>query len=118
MNHPIHRVISFEILSPYKLRIHFEDLTEQNIDFEPVLAGELYGPLHDLELFNQVQIDSDAHTLVWPNAADFDPATLHDWPKFEREFRELARRWTPAPAKPAGPRTTSLGKPSLWSSLL
>jgi len=75
MNHPIHRVISFEILSPYKLRIHFEDLTEQNIDFEPVLAGELYGPLHDLELFNQVQIDSDAHTLVWPNGADFDPAT-------------------------------------------
>jgi hypothetical protein len=53
----------------------------------------LYGPLRDLELFNQVRIDSEAHTLVWPNGADFDPATLHDWPEYASEFRELARRW-------------------------
>lgn len=65
----------------------------QTIDFRPILAGDLYGPLRDLELFNQVRIDSEAHTLVWPNGADFDPATLHDWPQYEREFREFARRW-------------------------
>lgn len=52
-----------------------------------------YGPLRDLELFNQARIDTDAHTLVWPNGADFDPATLHDWPEYEGDFRELARRW-------------------------
>ncbi len=74
-------------------RVHFEDRTEQTIDFEPILAGELYGPPRDLDLFNRVGIDPDAHTLVWPNGADFDPATLHDWPEYEREFRELARRW-------------------------
>jgi hypothetical protein len=44
-------------------------------------------------LFNQVQIDPEVHTLVWPNGADFDPATLHDWPVHESAFRELARRW-------------------------
>jgi len=53
----------------------------------------LYGPLRDLELFNQVRVDSDVHTLVWPNGADFDPATLHDWPEYEDAFMELARRW-------------------------
>jgi len=94
MEHAIHRVRSFEIESPYTLCVRFEDRTEQTINFEPVLAGELYGPLRDLELFNQARIDSDAHTLVWPNGADFDPATLHDWPEYERDFRELARRWT------------------------
>jgi Protein of unknown function (DUF2442) len=39
----------------------------------------LYGPLRDLELFNQVRIDPEAETLVWPDGADFDPATLHEW---------------------------------------
>jgi hypothetical protein len=63
------------------------------IDLEPILAGELYGPLRDLEVFNQVQIDAEARTLVWPNGADFDPATLHDWPRYERSFRELALSW-------------------------
>jgi len=98
MAHAIHRVRSFEIVSAYTLCVRFEDGTEQTIDFEPILAGELYGPLRDPALFNQVAIDTDAHTLVWPNGADFDPATLHDWPACELEFRELARRWAPVQA--------------------
>jgi hypothetical protein len=96
MSHPICRVVSFEIVSAYTLRVHFDDVTEQTIDFRPILAGELYGPLCDLELFNRVAIDGEADTLVWPNGADFDPATLHDWPEHEHAFRELARRWEPA----------------------
>lgn len=93
MKHAIYRVQSFTIVSPYRLCVCFDDGTEQTIDFRPILAGDLYSPLRDLELFNQVRIDSEAHTLVWPNGADFDPATLHDWPQYEREFRELAQRW-------------------------
>ena len=93
MNHGIYSVHSFTIVSPYTLCVRFDDGTEQTIDFRPILVGELYGPLRVLELFNQVRIDSEAHTLVWPNGADFDPATLHDWPQYEREYRELARRW-------------------------
>src|SRR5579863_7505427 len=72
MSHPIHRVRSFEIVAPYTLRVRFEDDAEQTIDLRPVLAGELYGPLRDLEMFNQVRIDPDVETLVWPNGADFD----------------------------------------------
>ena len=80
MNHFICRVCSFEIVFPYTLRVRFDDDTEQVIDFQPILTGELYGPLRDLEIFNRVRIDHEVHTLVWPNGADFDPATLHDWP--------------------------------------
>jgi hypothetical protein len=93
MNHPIYRVRSFEIVAPYTLCVRFDDNTEQTIDFRPVLAGQLYGPLRNLDLFNQVRIDSEVETLVWPNGADFDPATLHEWPANEQAFRELARRW-------------------------
>ena len=50
MTHPICRVVAFEIVSDYTLRVRFDDQTEQTINFRPVLAGELFGPLRDLEL--------------------------------------------------------------------
>ena len=93
MSHPIYRVESFEIISPYTLRVEFDDETQQTIDFQPVLAGELYGPLRDLTLFNEVQIDPEVKTLVWPNGADFDPATLHDWPEQVEAMRAIAQQW-------------------------
>jgi hypothetical protein len=98
MIHPIYRVTSFEIVSPYTLRVRFDDDTEQTINFRPILAGELYSPLRELTLFNQVRIDPEVFTLVWPNGADFDPATLHDWPAQEQALRELARSWEPVQA--------------------
>ncbi|HLH39564.1 MAG TPA: hypothetical protein VKX39_10490 [Bryobacteraceae bacterium] len=62
---------SFQFVAACTLRVRFHDKTEQ-------LAGELYGPLRNLELFKQVRID---------------PATLHDWPENEAAFKELAHRW-------------------------
>ncbi len=98
MTHPVYRVRWFEIVSAYTLRIRFDDGTEQTINFRPILAGKLYGPLRDLQVFNQVRIDPEVETLVWPNGADFDPATLHDWPVHEQAFRELTGRWEPVQA--------------------
>jgi Protein of unknown function (DUF2442) len=98
MSHPVHRVHSFKIVGPYTLQVGFDDNTEQIINFQPILAGELYGPLQDLSLFNRVGIDAEVHTLVWPNGADFDPATLHDWPQQADYLAARARRWQPAPA--------------------
>ena len=96
--HDIHRVESFEILAPYTLRVRFEDRTEQVINFETALVGELFGPLRNLSLFNQVRIDPEVHTLVWPNGADFDPATLHDWPKVVDALTAQAKEWESVPA--------------------
>jgi Protein of unknown function (DUF2442) len=96
--HPIYRVRSFQKAAPYILRVQFDDQTEQVIDFEPILAGELYGPLRDFALFNQVRIDPEVHTLVWPNGADFDPATLHDWPNYAETLAARARQWEMTPA--------------------
>ena len=93
MIHPIYRVKKFEIVAPYTLHVHFSDSTFQKIDFRPILTGKLYGPLRDLALFNQVQIDPEVHTLVWPNGADFDPATLHDWPEHVEELSTRAQSW-------------------------
>ena len=93
MSHRIYRVESFEVISAYTLRVRFDDGTEQTIDFQPILAGELYGPLREQALFNQVQIDPEVRTLVWPNGADFDPATLHDWPEQAEAMKIMAQKW-------------------------
>ena len=93
MPHRIYRVQSFELRGLYILRVCFDDASEQTINFEPVLAGQLYGPLRDVALFSQVRIDPEVHTLVWPNGADFDPETLHDWPQRAEAFAALATMW-------------------------
>ena len=56
MTHPVYRVMGFEIVGQYTLRVEFDDATEQVIDFRPVLEGALYAPLQDEGMFNQVEI--------------------------------------------------------------
>lgn len=93
MSHAIHRVEHFEIVGPYTLALRFDDGSSQRIDFRQVLEGEVLGPLQDLELFNAVELDPTFRTLQWPNGADFDPETLHDWPKYRDDLVAMARRW-------------------------
>ena len=95
MAHEIYRVSSFQNVAPFTLRVAFDDGTFQVIDFRPVLKGELYGPLKELTLFDQVRIDPEVHTLVWPNGADFDPAILHNWPESGPALKDLAEQWAP-----------------------
>ena len=93
MEHKIYRVISFEHVRPFTLQITFDDGSRQTIDFHPILTGEIYSPLKDEKFFNQVEIDPEVHTLVWPNGADFDPETLHNWPEYIDEMKKMADTW-------------------------
>ena len=40
-----------------------------------------------------MKLDAEVHTLVWPNGADFDPATLHDWPSQPDEVSNALAQW-------------------------
>jgi hypothetical protein len=94
MEHPLYDVIAFEHITGYTLRVVFDDHTAQTINFEPVLYGELFGPLRAPEVFTQqVRLDPETHTLVWSNGADFDPWTLHDWPTFASVLVAQAQQW-------------------------
>ena len=84
--HAIHRVRAFQVVAPYTLRVQFDDQTEQRINFEPVLGGDLYRPLRDLAIFNQVRVDPEVHTLIWPNGADFDLLGCGNW-------GEIGQQW-------------------------
>ncbi|HTA29101.1 MAG TPA: DUF2442 domain-containing protein [Candidatus Cybelea sp.] len=93
MKHAIYKVRSFSIIGPHALSVGFDDGVFREIDFTPILQGELYGPLRDLRLFEQVKLDGEVHTLVWPNGADFDPATLHDWPLQPGKVKSDLEHW-------------------------
>lgn len=93
MKHEIFKVVNVNVVAPYTLEIEFSDTTKQVIDFLPVLNGELFEPLRDLSIFNLVKIDEEAHTIIWPNGADFDPATLHDWGLYQSEIINRAQQW-------------------------
>lgn len=93
MSHKFYRVVHFEFVADYTLKIKFDDESTQTINFRPVLQGALFGPLQDSALFNQVEIDPEVHTLVWPNGADFDPETLHNWPKYAEQMKQMADKW-------------------------
>ena len=91
--HEIVAVTRFEHVGPHCLRLEFDDGAVQTIDFSPILFGQLFGPLRDLDFFNQVSLDPDFHTLVWPNGADFDPSDLRHWPEALPFFLKAAERW-------------------------
>jgi hypothetical protein len=91
--HRICAIANVEVLRPYVIRVRFDDASEQTIDLELVLEGELYGPLRDIELVHAATLDPVARTLVWPNGADSDSATLHDWPRYADAFAARAREW-------------------------
>jgi len=89
----MYQVTGIETIADHTLLVLLDDGTQQVIDFEPVLRGAMWGPLRDLNLFNQVAIDPIARTLAWPNGADFDPETLRNWPKYKDELAERAQQW-------------------------
>jgi|SRR3990167_7891603 len=110
MTHPIHRVARFDIVGPYLLDVVFTDGTRQQINFRPVLHGAVFGPLQDLATFNAVTLDQEVGTLTWPNGADFDPATLHDWPEVCDELAARAQAWVEP--KPHLPRANTRMEPT------
>ena len=69
-------------------------------------ARQLYGKLADEDVFRQVSIDPEVHTLVWPNGADFDPETLHDWHANRDALSAMVRRHGQPSASVAEPEQT------------
>lgn len=93
MSHSIHRIRDYRLKDGYHIDVEFDGGKRQVVDLEPILRGELFGPLRDPEVFRLVRLDPEAGTLVWPNGADFDPATLYDWPHVKDAMAEMAKAW-------------------------
>ena len=73
-----YHVVEARYVAGHVVWLRFRDGTTGEIDLEPALQGPVFQPLRDPLVFQQFQIHSEFHTLVWPNGADIAPEFLHD----------------------------------------
>jgi len=69
-------VTDAKYLRDYVIWLRFNDGAEGEVDLEPELEGEVFGPLKDLEQFKKFRVDPELDTVVWDNGADFAPEFL------------------------------------------
>jgi uncharacterized protein DUF2442 len=69
-------VTDAKYLRGYVIWLRFNDGVEGEVDLEPELEGEVFGPLRDLEQFKKFRVDAELDTVVWENGADLAPEFL------------------------------------------
>ena len=69
----IPKIVEVEQAGAYLIRVRFADGVEGEVDLSQELDGEMFEPLRDRQLFKQLKLDADTHTIVWPNGADLAP---------------------------------------------
>jgi hypothetical protein len=72
-------VTQVEPLPKYRLRLSFEDGASGEVDLSSRSWRGVFAPLQDQAFFDQVELDKELGTIVWPNGADIAPETLHRW---------------------------------------
>lgn len=71
-------IVEVKLLGGYRLHIRFENGASGSIDVTSLvdLTG-VFSPLKEQAYFDQVRVDPDLGTIVWPNGADLDPVVLY-----------------------------------------
>jgi hypothetical protein len=62
----------------FTLRIEFSNGSIRDVDLSDKLEGEVFGPLRDPLVFQQVKVNPETKTIEWPNGADLAPEFLHE----------------------------------------
>ena len=69
------KVKDVDYLNNYRLALLFSDGVKKEVDLEPYLNGEVFGPLRDINLF--VQYGLTPTTIEWANGADLAQEFLY-----------------------------------------
>jgi len=73
----IPRVAEVKPLPNCCLWVRFLDGSACTVDLSQELWGPMFEPLANPEVFNQVGVDPELETVVWPNGADLAPEFLY-----------------------------------------
>ena len=71
-------VVQVKPLGGYRLFLRFEDGREGEVDIAQLIEFRgVFAPLREKSVFNQVRVDADLGTIVWPGGGDLDPDVLY-----------------------------------------
>jgi hypothetical protein len=71
-------IIGVEVSAARTVRLRFSDESERVVDLSQFLWGPAFEKIAtNDDLFNEVRVDQEIGTIVWPNGADLDPDVLH-----------------------------------------
>lgn len=73
------RIIEAAPLGDRWVRLHFSDGLVQDVNLGPVFeVGGVFAPMRDdRTVFEQVRVDEESGTIVWPGEVDLDPDVLY-----------------------------------------
>lgn len=71
-------IVDVVYLGDYRLKLTFGDGSVKAVDLQDELWGEVFLPLRDKALFQQVFIPEVGDTIEWPNGANFAPEFLYE----------------------------------------
>jgi hypothetical protein len=73
-----HDVIDVELKGEYRVYLRFDDSKTGLVDVAKLVEfSGVFAPLREQAYFDQVRVDPDLGTIVWPNGADIDPIVLY-----------------------------------------
>ena len=78
-------VTAVDVVADHRLKLAFDDGATGEVDLSGWEWRGVFEPLRDPAYFQQVQLDAELGTIVWPNGADIAPETLHQWVLSGRE---------------------------------
>lgn len=61
----------------HTVRIVFADGEVRDVDVTPLLDTPAFSPLLDQAIFEQVKVDEQTGTVVWPGDVDLDPDVIY-----------------------------------------
>ena len=71
-------IVAARSLPGYRLHLRFEDGVEGTIEIRSLVRFHgVFEPLRDPAYFDEVRVDPELGTVVWPNGADLDPDVLY-----------------------------------------
>ena len=94
-------VTAVEPLEGLRICVTFSDGAVKEIDLSDLMSrGDVFAPIRDhRNIFNQVRVNPETHTVEWPGAVDLDPEVLYglfepaSGARIERRQSNDRQRW-------------------------
>jgi len=74
----MHRVVEVKVVGRYTVWVRFEDGACGSLDLSELVGQGVFAAWKTPDVFNQVTIDPETHTLRWPGGIDLAPEVLYE----------------------------------------